>query len=123
MTGNLFLRTSVVLLTIGMVFGIYMGMNHDFTYAPAHAHLNLTGGVLMFMAGLFYNSRPGLSARAIGVHYAIALVGALTLPAGIYGSIAELPWAGPVVGIGSVLTLVAMLFFAVMVFLGSKKTA
>ncbi len=123
MTGNLFLRTSVILLTIGMCFGIYMGVNEDFTYAAAHAHLNLAGGVLMFVTGLFYNSRPALSARAIGVHYAISLIGALMLPAGIYGMIAKMAWAGPVVGIGSLLTLVAMLFFAVMVFLGTRKTA
>ncbi len=123
MTGNLFLRTSVIVLIIGMVFGIYMGMHEDFTYAPAHAHLNLAGGVLMFLAGLFYNSRPNLSSRAAGVHYGIALLGTILLPAGIYGSIAKMPWSVPVVGIGSVLTLVAMVYFAVMVFLGTKKPA
>ena len=121
MTGNLFLRTSVILLIIGMGIGIYMGMNEDFTYAPVHAHLNLAGGVVMFMAGLFYNSRPQLSARAIGIHYALQLLGAVLLPIGIYGSIAKDAWFVPVVGIGSVLTLVSMIYFAVMVFLGTKR--
>lgn len=123
MTGNLFLRTSVILLIFGMGVGIYMGINEDFTYAPVHAHLNLAGGVMMFVAGLFYNSRPGLSSRAIGVHYAIQLLGALMLPLGIYGSISKAAWFIPVVGIGSLLTFVAMIFFAVMVFLGTKKSA
>ena len=123
MTGNLFLRTSVIMLVIGMSLGIYMGMNEDFTFAPVHAHINLAGGVLMFMAGLFYKNRPRLSSRAIGVHYAIQLLGALLLPLGIYGSISKATWFVPVVSIGSVLTMVAMIYFAVMVFLGTKKSA
>ena len=123
MSGNLFLRTSVIMLIIGMGLGIYMGMNEDFTFAPVHAHINLAGGVLMFLAGLFYNSRPGLSPRAIGVHYVIHLLGAVLMPLGIYGSLTKAAWYGPVVGIGSVLVLIAMLFFAVMVFLGTRKPA
>ena len=123
MTGNLFLRTSVIILIIGMILGIYMGMNEDFTFAPVHAHINLAGGVLMFLAGLFYNSRPGLSSHAIGIHYAIHLLGATLLPLGIYGSLTKATWFVPVVSAGSVLTLIAMLFFAVMVFLGTKKSA
>ncbi|HTN04433.1 MAG TPA: hypothetical protein VL132_21260, partial [Planctomycetaceae bacterium] len=30
---------------------------------PTHAHLYLVGGVLMFLAGLFYNGHPQLSRR------------------------------------------------------------
>ena len=117
MNGNLFLRTSVLLLLVGMCFGIRMGMTQDFTYAPAHAHLNLVGGVLMFLAGLFYNSQqPQVSARAVGVHYVVQLAGAILLPIGIVGSIGHATWAGPVVGSGAMLTLLALLVFTWRVF-------
>ncbi|MDB6162831.1 MAG: hypothetical protein JWL98_263 [Xanthomonadaceae bacterium] len=116
MNGNIFLRTGVVLLLFGIAFGIYMGMTQDFTYAPAHAHLNLVGGVLMFLAGLFYNSRPAIPSRAIAVHYVVHLAGAVLLTIGIYGSITHTPWSGPVVGTGAFLTLAALCIFAWRVF-------
>jgi hypothetical protein len=121
MNGNIFLRTSVIAFVLSMGFGAYMGGTHDFTYAPVHGHLNLIGGVLMFLAGLFYNSHSNLSPKLVTTHYIIALLGLLLIIPGIYGSIAVAPWAAPVVGIGSVVTIVSALFFAFMVFKGTGK--
>jgi hypothetical protein len=123
MNGNIFLRTGVLVLALGMGVGIYMGAKEDFTFAPAHAHLNLAGGVLMCIAGLFYNSRPALSGKLTTIHYIIQLVGAVLLAAGIAGAQVRAPWFPPVVGAGSVLTLLAMLFFVFMVFKGTVKNA
>lgn len=123
MNGNIFLRTGVVILAVGMCLGIYMGMHEDFTLTPVHAHTNLAGGVLMCIAGLFYNSRPGLSGRLTAIHYVLQLVGVVLLVAGIFGSITHQPWFGPVVGLGSLLTVAAMLFFVFMVFKGTGKNA
>jgi hypothetical protein len=122
MNGNLFLRTAVLLLVVGVCFGIRMGITQDFTYAPAHAHLNLVGGVLMFLAGLFYNGQSQVSARAMGVHYVVQLAGAILLPIGIVGSIARTAWAGPVVGAGALLTLLALLIFTWRVFRAPART-
>lgn len=116
MKGTLFLRTGILLLLAGIVMGMVMGAREDFTYAPVHAHLNLVGGVLMMVAGVFYNMRPDLSGRMVSAHYVAHALGAVLLPAGIYGSIAGTTWAVPVVGSGSVLTLLALLLFAVNLF-------
>lgn len=116
MNGTLFLRTSIVLLIVGIAMGMHMGMTQNFTFAPVHAHLNLVGAVLMFLAGLFYNSRPDIPSRWIGVHYVLHLLGAVLLPIGIYGSISGKPWAGPVVGPGALLVLAALLVFAANLF-------
>lgn len=123
MNGNIFLRTSVIALVLAMCFGAYMGGTHNHTFAPVHGHLNLIGGVLMFLAGLYYNSRPGLPSGLIRAHYALALAGLLLIVPGIYASIAVLPWAGPVVGIGTVVTIVSALLFAFIVFKGTGKAA
>ena len=123
MAGQLFLRTGGVLLLAGIVMGMAMGMRHDFTYAPVHAHLNLVGGVLMMVAGLFYNSRPDLAGRTSTAHYVAHALGAVLLPAGIYGSIAGTAWAGPVVGAGSVLTLAAAVLFVVNLFRRAPRAA
>ena len=62
MISSLLLRVSTVLLLCGMVFGITMGIRQDFTLAPAHAHLNLIGFVLMFLVGLYYRIVPAAGA-------------------------------------------------------------
>jgi len=55
MIGPLMMCVSVVILLVGMVAGIVMGIREDFTLAPAHAHLNLVGGVLLFLFGEPYS--------------------------------------------------------------------
>lgn len=123
MKGMLFLRTGIVLLVAGVVLGMQMGIAQDFTYAPVHAHLNLVGGVLMMVAGVVYNARPDLSPRMVSAHYVSHLLGTVLLPLGIYGSIAGTRWAGPVVGTGSVLALLALLLFAANLFRRAPRTA
>lgn len=103
-------------MLVGVVIGMYMGMTQNFIASPAHAHLNLAGGVLMMLAGLFYTSRPDIPPRAVAVHFVLHLLGGVLLPAGIYGTMTQQGWGGPVVGAGSVLTLLAMSLFCANVF-------
>jgi len=111
-----FQRTAVIFLLIGLLLGMKMGMTEDFSLAPVHTHLNLAGGVLMFLAGLFYASRRDIPARLVTLHYALHVAGAALLAIGIFGAVTQAAWFGPVVGIGAVLVLLAMLVFAWNVF-------
>src|SRR3954466_3668437 len=84
MISSLMMRTSVVLLIAGMLFGIHMGMQNDFQLAPAHAHLNLIGGVLMFLFGLFYRLNPAVGATSLAKTQGIFhIIGAIVFPIGI----------------------------------------
>ena len=121
MNGNLFLRTSAVFLCIGIGMGVYMGATHEFLQRPTHAHLNLVGGVLMFLAGLFYNAHPQVSKRLTTIHYILALVGLAFFIPGVYGAQINAPWFGPVIGIGSILTAAQILMFTVLVFVATGK--
>jgi len=123
MTGNLFLRTSVVFLSIGVILGLVMGGSHDFTQAPTHAHLNLVGGVWMFLAGLYYNAHPATSKTLIGAHYVLAVVGLLGFIPGLYGKLSGQSWGELPLMIGSMIAGVSILLFAVIVFLGTGKKA
>jgi hypothetical protein len=58
MIGSLMMCVSVVILLVGMLAGVAMGMQEDFALQPAHAHLNLVGGVLLFLFGLYYRLIP-----------------------------------------------------------------
>ncbi len=123
MNGNIFLRTSVVFLTIGVSLGLYMGGSQHFEQAATHAHLNLVGGVWMFLAGLFYNHTAGrVSPKLIATHYVLAVVGVITFIPGLFGEIAGYKWALPLLMGGSMLTGLQILLFAILVFVGTGKT-
>jgi NADH:ubiquinone oxidoreductase subunit 6 (subunit J) len=110
-----FLVTGVVAGALGMALGIHMGANHDFTLAPAHAHLNLVGFVTLFLAGLFYDNRPEAKGAVATLHYVLATVGAAVLVVGIAGSVTQKPWGEPVAIVGSLITIASMLIFVVQV--------
>src|SRR5438552_6486816 len=81
MISTLLLRVSVVLGLIGMTLGMVMGIRKDFTLAPAHAHLNLVGFVVPFLAGLYYRAVPRAGASVLARYHAwIAILGAIVFP-------------------------------------------
>ena len=46
----------VCYVCLGMIFGSQMAASDDFTFAPAHAHLNLVGWVTMALFGIYTRS-------------------------------------------------------------------
>jgi hypothetical protein len=84
MIGSLMMCVSVVILLIGILAGVAMGVQENFTLQPAHAHLNLVGGVLLFLFGLYYRLIPaaGLSALA-KIQGWLHIVGGILFPAGV----------------------------------------
>jgi hypothetical protein len=121
MIGSLMMRVSVVVLLVGMLAGIVMGIEQDFALAPAHAHFNLIGGVLLFLFGLYYRLVPAAGAmRLAEVQGWLHIVGAIVFPAGVAAVVLEGPRfiAAPVVG--SLIVVAAMVLFAVIVFRTSR---
>jgi hypothetical protein len=115
MISSLMLRVSTVLLLGGLVFGIVMGIRADFTLAPAHAHLNLVGFVLMFLVGLYYRIVPAAAVGPLAkVQAGLHIVGAIVFPFGI----AQVLLGGSVAFtiFGSLIVLAAMALFAWIVF-------
>jgi hypothetical protein len=117
MIASVMMCASVVLLLIGMLAGVVMGMQQDFTLAPAHAHLNLVGGVLLFLFGLYYRVVPAAGRLTMAkVQGWLHIVGAIVFPAGI--ALVTLKGhsyvAAPIVG--SLIVVVATALFATIVF-------
>ncbi len=108
---------SVVALLTGMVLGIVMGIREDFTLQPAQAHLNLVGGVLLFLFGLYYRLAPSAGssplARAQG---ALHIIGGILMPVGVAVLVTHGPAFIAIPIVGSLITLAAMALFAVIVF-------
>lgn len=121
MIASVMMCASAVLLLIGMLAGVVMGMHQDFTLAPAHAHLNLVGGVLLFMFGLYYRLVPAAGRLAMAtVQGSLHIAGAVLFPAGI--ALVTLKGhdyvAAPIVG--SLIVVVATALFVIIVFQTSR---
>jgi formate/nitrite transporter FocA (FNT family) len=117
MIGPLMMCVSVVILLAGMLAGIVMGIKQDFALAPAHTHLNLVGGVLLFLFGLYYRLIPTVGTdRLAKVQGWLHMIGAIVFPAGVAivilkgESLVAIPIAG------SLIVVAAMALFAVIVF-------
>jgi hypothetical protein len=121
MIGSLMMCLSVVVLLVGMLAGIAMGIQQNFTLAPAHAHLNLIGGVLLFLFGLYYKLVPVAGTSTLAkVQGWLHMVGAILFPAGVATVLLKGPSfeAAPI--IGSLLVVAAMTLFTVIVFRTSQ---
>jgi hypothetical protein len=121
MIGTLMMCVSVVILLIGMLAGIAMGIEQDFTLAPAHAHLNLVGGVLLFLFGLYYRLVPAAGSSSLArVQGWLHIIGAILFPAGV--ALVLLKGASFIAApiVGSLIVTVAMALFAVIVFRTSR---
>lgn len=117
MIGPLMMCVSVVILLAGMLAGIVMGIKQDFALAPAHTHLNMVGGVLLFLFGLYYRLIPTAGTdRLAKVQGWLHMIGAIVFPAGVAivilkgESLVAIPIAG------SLIVVAAMALFAVIVF-------
>ncbi len=112
----LMMCTSAILLTFGMVGGIAMGIQHDFQLGPAHAHLNLIGGVLLFLFGLYYKVVPKAAAMMLArIQGWVHIVGSVVFPLGIALEATGNHSLGFVVVAGSLAVLAAMILFLVIV--------
>jgi hypothetical protein len=123
MISSLLLRISVVLLLVGLVAGIAMGVTQNFTYVPAHAHLNLVGGVLMFLAGLYYRLVPEAGASALAkVQGTLHIAAAIVFPIGIAAVLTNPKYELLAIA-GAFIVLAAIATFAVIVFRTSTARA
>jgi hypothetical protein len=85
-----FLFLATLCLIVGVAMGIWMGIVHDFSLAPVHAHLNLLGWTSLALFGLVYRAYPALAAsRLAAMHFLAAAASAVAFPVGIYLSIAH----------------------------------
>lgn len=83
-----FLLLGATMLTAGVTLGIVMGVQHDFSLAPVHAHINLVGWASLTLFGIVYKLYPQMAkSRLAALHFILAAPAALMFPIGIALSI------------------------------------
>jgi hypothetical protein len=93
-----------------------MSVEENFTLAPAHAHLNLVGGMLLFPFWLYYRMVPPAGTTTLAkVLGWLDMIGAVLFPAGVAVGLLKGPsfTAAPIAG--SLVVVAAMALFAVAV--------
>ena len=119
-----FLVLGAAMFIAGISMGIYMGIAHDFSLAPVHAHMNLVGWASLALFGITYKLYPELQERwPAKLHFALAAPAAILFPIGIYMSINH---AQPLLAIASSLVwAVGVLLFlgqlAALAFAGERR--
>ena len=77
---QLFFKTAVVFLIIGIGIGLHMASTADHTATPAHAHFNLLGWVTSAIFGGYYALNPSKAERRISrIHYGVYTLGLVIL--------------------------------------------
>ena len=115
---DLFFKTAVVWLILGIGAGLQMAISGDHGAFPAHAHINLLGWVTSAIFGGYYALNPAKAARKIAmIHYGLYNVGLVIMLPALYlmlhgGNTA----IEPVVAVGSLIVAAAVLVFAFVVF-------
>lgn len=103
---------AVLLVLVGMVWGIAMAMAQDHSTMPAHAHLNLLGWVSLFLFGIFYHLNPAIDrSRIARLQVMVWIVGTVVLTIGVGLVHSGNPVGDPIAAIGSLIVLVGMLLF------------
>jgi hypothetical protein len=121
MQASLMMRAGIMFLIVGMVWGIEMGIRQEFSLAPAHAHFNLIGGVLLFVFGLYYRMVPAALKSALAKWQgSLHFVGALLFPVGVAVVIKQGTAFIVLPIIGSLVVVAAVALFAVIVFRTSR---
>jgi cbb3-type cytochrome oxidase subunit 1 len=79
-----FLLLAAIMLTAGVTLGVVMGIKHDFTLAPVHAHINLLGWASLALFGIVYKLYPEMArSRLAALHFIFAAPSAVMFPIGI----------------------------------------
>jgi hypothetical protein len=111
----MFFVIAILCALSGMGLGLFMGIAHDHSLMPVHAHSNLLGFVTMFLCGLYYRVEPGAVSRLAYGHFVIAVTGFALMIGGLAFILLGDRRFLPVAIAGAVLSLLAMALFLVIV--------
>ncbi len=107
-----FITVAILFATVGMFFGIWMGVTENFDFRDVHAHIGLVGWATLAIFGLTYRAYPAMAeSRLTAAHFWVAVAGALVMFPGIALVIAA---GNPALAVaGALLTLASMVIFLV----------
>jgi hypothetical protein len=122
---QLFLKTAIVFLIVGIAIGLHMGISGDHSAFTAHAHINLLGWVTSALFGGYYALNPVKAQRKLAIfQYSVYTLGLLVMLPALYLKYgANMVSIEPVLAGGSLIVAAGILMFAVVVFSREAENA
>ena len=121
---ELFFKTAVVFLMVGIAMGLHMSMSGSHDVIGAHAHTNLLGWVTSALFGGYYALNPAKAdSRLAMIHYWIYTVGVAAMVPSLYMLLKGFAAMEPVVAVSSLVTFAGVIVFAVVVFKSPVRRA
>src|SRR3954453_22405773 len=109
---SLSFQAAVLLVLVGMAWGIVMAVSQDHSAMPAHAHLNLLGWVSLFLFGIFYHLHPVVDRTRLAiVQVSIWIAATLVLSLGVALVHTGHEIGDAIAGLGSVVAFADMVLF------------
>ncbi|MGF6255252.1 hypothetical protein [Ensifer sp. LBL] len=114
---QLYFKTAIIFLIIGLCMGLHMAISQDHAATPAHAHTNLLGWVTMAIFGIYYALNPAKAERRLAlVQYYVYTSGVAVLVPSLYLMTTGRPEIEPIVAVASIVAFLGVLLFAVVIF-------
>lgn len=118
---QLYFKTAVLFLIVGIVMGLNMAISQDHSVIGAHAHCNLLGWVSMAIFGGYHALNPQKAEKRLAIiQYYVYTVGLVLLVPSLYLMLQGNVAVEPIVGISSFIVFAGVLLFAFIVFSGEK---
>ena len=118
----LFFKAATIFLVIGVAMGLHMGISHNHSAMPAHAHINLLGWVTSALFAGYYALQPGKAVRRLAmVHFIVYMLGMVVMFPALYLKYTGYPEFEPLLGLGSMIVGVGILIFAYVLFSGDEE--
>jgi hypothetical protein len=114
---NLYFRTAIVFLILGISIGLHMSISGNHAATGAHAHANLLGWVTMAIFGVYHALNPQKAARRLAmIQYAVYTFGVAVLVPSLYLMLSGNAAMEPIVAVSSLIAFAGVLLFAVIIF-------
>jgi hypothetical protein len=116
------IKIAVVYFVIGVLLGMYMSMSEKMMLTPVHVHVNLLGWMSLALAGLIYVAFPGAADTTLAkLHFWLHNIGLPVMMIALALLIYGVAWAHIFVAIGGVVTVIAIILFAINVLKNLKS--
>ncbi|ACM27239.1 hypothetical protein MOV66_28380 [Agrobacterium sp. SHOUNA12C] len=118
---NLYFKTAIIFLIIGIGMGLNMAITEDHSVIGAHAHANLLGWVTMAIFGGYHALNPRKAERRLAmIQYYVYTAGVAVMVPSLYFMLLGNMAMEPVVAVASIVTFIGVLLFAVIIFTGEQ---
>jgi hypothetical protein len=118
-----FFASALIYAVLGMTLGLVMGMTHDHTQMPTHAHILVVGWVSFALFGFFYHLFPATASSWLAtVHFWLAEASIIVLLVGLFQIFGGRADTGePFAAAGSMGLLVSMVLFAIIAWPSARR--